>query len=70
MGDVNGDGSVDIMDATLLQQYLAEMAELDPAQLAAAELHHTKNILGADISKNITISNVTEIQNTAAEIKS
>ena len=67
MGDVNGDGRIDISDATLLQRYIAEAAELDAAQLAAAELYHEKNNLGTDISKYITISNVTEIQKYIAE---
>lgn len=67
MGDVNGDGRVNISDATHLQRYLAEMVKLDGAQLAAAELYHEKNNLGTDISKDITISNVTEIQKYIAE---
>ncbi len=67
MGDVNGDGKVNISDATLLQRYLAEAAKLDAVQLAAAELYHEKNNLGTDIAKYITISNVTEIQKYVAE---
>lgn len=59
IGDVNGDGKVDVTDATLLQQYLAEMAELSPAQLAVADTNG---------DGKIDVTDATAIQNYIAEL--
>lgn len=58
MGDLNGDGSVNISDATLLQRYLAEFIELDDAQLAVADVKQ---------DGIVNVKDVTEIQRIAAE---
>lgn len=42
-GDVNGDGKVNIDDVTLIQKYLANMADLDSIQLKAADLNGDEN---------------------------
>lgn len=42
-GDVNGDGKVNIDDVTLIQKYIANMAELDSIQLKAADLNGDEN---------------------------
>ena len=39
IGDVNGDGKVDITDATMIQKAVAELIELDEAQRAAADVN-------------------------------
>lgn len=59
IGDVNSDGKVDVTDATLLQQYLAEMVELSPAQLAVAD---------ANGDGKIDVTDATAIQNYIAEL--
>ena len=59
IGDVNGDSKVDVTDATLLQQYLAEMAELSPAQLAVADTNG---------DGKIDVTDATAIQNYIAEL--
>ena len=38
LGDVDGDGAVDVVDATLIQRYIAEMIELNAGQLKAADV--------------------------------
>ena len=53
-GDVNLDGVVNIADATLIQKYLANKAELDQIQEC--------NALLGDPYKGITINNATRIQ--------
>ncbi len=42
-GDVNGDGKVNIDDVTLIQKYIANMAELDSIQFKAADLNGDEN---------------------------
>ncbi len=39
-GDVNGDGVVDIFDATEIQKYAAERTDFDDEQFARADLNH------------------------------
>ena len=58
-GDVNGDGSVTIDDATLVQKAVAELAELDAKQQKAADVN------GDD---SVTIDDATLIQKYVAEI--
>ena len=57
MGDVNRDGRVDVVDATLVQRYAAGLEELDPEQLKLAE------VCGL---KPVTVVNATQIQKYAA----
>ncbi|MBQ1507462.1 MAG: dockerin type I repeat-containing protein, partial [Ruminococcus sp.] len=58
-GDVNGDGIVDITDATALQMYLAQFEELTPAQQANADV---------DGDGYLTIKDVTMIQKYLANL--
>lgn len=53
IGDVNLDGSVDIVDATWIQQYLAEMRDFDENQLSVADTNE---------DGEINILDATEIQ--------
>lgn len=48
-GDVNGDGSVDILDAAMIQMALVDKITLTPEQLKAADVNgdNTVNILDA-----------------------
>lgn len=39
LGDLNGDGEVDIMDLTALRRYVAGLIKLDADRLAAADLN-------------------------------
>ena len=58
-GDVNGDGSVTIDDATLVQKAVAELAELDAKQQKAADVNG---------DGDVTIDDATLIQKYVAEI--
>ena len=67
-GDVDGNGAVNINDATLLQGYLADMISSERINLGAAELYHEKNCFSIPLfSQYITIKNVTDIQRYIAE---
>ena len=44
LGDVNGDGVVDIRDVTAIQRYLAEALELDEVHQIAADVNRDGNI--------------------------
>lgn len=59
IGDVNGDGKVNISDATAIQNYLAEIEDFNEKQLLAAD---------ANGGGEITIADVTQIQKYAAEL--
>ena len=37
MGDANGDGKVDVKDATLIQKYVVLMADIAPENLSVAD---------------------------------
>ncbi len=50
MGDVDGNGIVDIVDATLLQRYLAWSVSLTSSQLVAADLTHIGNPDSVDVT--------------------
>lgn len=65
LGDVNGDGTVNISDATLLRRYLAGYQVTDPerVKLCGKILHH-----GA-FDGEITINDATEIQRYLAEFE-
>ena len=60
LGDVDGDGVVDVTDATLIQRYDVKMAKLDDWQLKAADV---------DGDGEVTILDVTWIQRYIAEMK-
>ncbi|MGN0449383.1 MAG: lamin tail domain-containing protein [Ruminococcus sp.] len=59
-GDVNGDGVVNVADATEIQKYLAELVELSESQKNSADVN------GDGV---ISIFDATEIQMIAAEVK-
>ncbi len=59
IGDVDGDGEVTIHDATLLQYYLAELAEINDAQKFVADV---------DDDGEVTIHDATMIQYYLAEL--
>ena len=59
IGDVNGDGQINITDATMVQQSIAELVELTDEQREAAD---------TDGDGKITISDATMIQKYIAEI--
>lgn len=59
LGDVDGNGEVNILDATLIQLYIASLEELSDAQLKAAD---------TDKSKDVTIMDATAIQLFIAKI--
>ena len=58
-GDVNGDGVVNVADATEIQKYLAELVELSEKQKISADVN------GDGV---ISIFDATEIQKIAAEV--
>lgn len=58
-GDVNGDGRVNILDATLIQKHIAELEKLNEKQMKIADVNH---------DGNVNILDVTEIQKIAAEL--
>ncbi|MBQ4260651.1 MAG: dockerin type I repeat-containing protein [Ruminococcus sp.] len=58
-GDVNGDGKIDVTDATLVQLYAAEMLELTDEQLKAAD---------ANSDGKVDVTDATYIQLYAAEL--
>ncbi len=59
IGDINGDGGININDATMIQKYLAELETLTPEQLKAAD---------TDGDGNININDATNIQKFIAEL--
>lgn len=59
LGDVSGDGIITVADATLVQQYAAEMITLDGSALAAADTNH---------DGIVTVADATLIQQYAAEM--
>ena len=59
IGDVNGDGEVDVLDAALVQKYTAEKTDLDERQLYVADVNDD-NI--------VDILDAIDIQKYAAEI--
>lgn len=44
IGDVNGDKSVDVLDATVIQKYSSEKADLNNDQLAAGDVNNDGNV--------------------------
>ena len=59
LGDVNGDGEIDITDATAIQKYLAELIELNSEQ---------KNAADTNGDGEVDITDVTQIQKYIAEL--
>ena len=59
IGDINGDGKIDINDATMVQKAAAEIATLTASQSIAADVNR---------DGNIDVTDVTLIQKYAAEI--
>ncbi|MEE1319398.1 MAG: dockerin type I repeat-containing protein, partial [Ruminococcus sp.] len=61
LGDVTGDGSITIKDATLVQKYIASLASLTSQQIQVADVNN---------DGDINIKDVTEIQKHVAGISS
>ena len=61
MGDVTGDGKITVEDATLIQKYIAALANMSSQQMQAADV---------DNNGEINIKDATEIQKYAAGISS
>ena len=59
IGDVDGDGTVNINDATMVQKYVAELVTLTPEQLIAADTNG---------DGEININDATQIQKFIAEL--
>lgn len=59
LGDVDGNGRVDIRDVTAIQRYKAVLIQLDSRQLAAADI---------DGDGNVTVNDATELQKQLAKI--
>lgn len=52
-GDVNGNGEIDVDDATMIQKYLIGLESFDESQIAVADVNH---------DGKITVSDATEVQ--------
>lgn len=48
IGDVNGDGSVTVVDATIIQRYIARITDFTPEQKAAADTNGDGNVTIVD----------------------
>ena len=59
IGDINGDGKITILDATLIQRHIAKLDILTEGQLAYAD---------ADRNDTITIKDATQIQRLVAKL--
>ena len=59
MGDVNGDGVLNIKDATEIQKYLADLADFDEAQLTLADIN---------LDGTVNIKDATYIQKKLADL--
>ena len=59
LGDVNGDGKIDIADATMIQKYAAETEDLTEKQLLAAD---------ANADGKVNVTDATQIQCLIAEL--
>ena len=65
IGDVNGNGKVDIDDVTLIQKYLAEMCDLNGAQRMRASIY--ANYFTRRNYEKISVADVTQLQCFIAE---
>lgn len=59
LGDINGDGIITVADATMIQEYAAELRDFDPTELCAADTNH---------DGIVSVSDATLIQQYAAEM--
>jgi hypothetical protein len=50
-GDLDGDGKVTVLDATLALRIAVGLQQSTPGQLAAGDLHHTEGITVADVTE-------------------
>ena len=44
LGDVNGDGSIDVYDALIVQKYSVDLVELNDEELARADVNHDNSV--------------------------
>lgn len=61
IGDVNGDNSVDVLDATLIQKYTVDKAELTDEQVASADVNNDNivDILDATDIQKFSVDKIT-----------
>ena len=62
LGDVDGDGNIAVMDATLIQRYLAQLDVLTDAQFAAADVNKDLevNVMDATTIQRFVAKIITE----------
>ena len=62
IGDANGDGNVDVLDAALIQKYAAGKATLTPDQIYAADVNGDNNadVLDAALIQKYAAGKITE----------
>lgn len=48
LGDVNGDGEIDIKDATAIQKHIARLEAISPEYLSMADVNHDNNLTVTD----------------------
>ena len=62
LGDVDGDGNIAVMDATLIQRYLAQLDVLTDAQFAAADVNKDLevNVMDATMIQRFVAKIITE----------
>ena len=51
LGDVNGDGQVTVVDATLIQKYIAGLVTLSDTQKAAADVNNDGSVSIVDVTQ-------------------
>lgn len=61
IGDLNGDNSVDVLDATLIQKYAVDKAELTDEQVASADVNNDNvvDILDATEIQKFSVDKIT-----------
>ena len=68
-GDLNGNGYIDVEDATILQRFLAEFKKADGSPIVNVNDPKEFEIADANGDKKIDIQDVTTIQKIIAEFK-
>ncbi len=69
VGDLNGNGIIDVEDATILQRFLAEFKKSDGSPIVDVDNPREFKIADANGDKKIDIQDITTIQKIIAEFK-